>query len=97
MLLPSPTGLRVIKLKVKSQKSKVIKARMLTITEVLLLTSYLLLITYEAKLIYVPPNSSFKASSLSSEILATRVIKREISPGYISATVRWEETITLPS
>lgn len=40
------------------------------------------------------PNSSCKASSLSSAIVATIVIAREISPGDNSATVRDDNTTT---
>lgn len=43
---------------------------------------------------YAAPNSACKASSLSSAIVATTVIKREISPGDNSATVRDDETTT---
>jgi hypothetical protein len=44
--------------------------------------------------LYAAPNSACKASSLSSAIVATTVIAREISPAESSATVRELNTTT---
>src|SRR5919199_2134658 len=44
--------------------------------------------------LYAAPNSACNASSLSSAMVATTVIAREISPGASSATVREDNTTT---